>query len=95
MRMMKILLFLILGTVLLTSKSINVKIANRAEEVIKTYKDDPFERVRILYGMELRAFQWEWWFLMDQYPDVLGNTCMRVGKTVVVQLKNLEIIKSL
>lgn len=27
---------------------------------------------------------------MDQYPDVLGNSCMRVGKTVVIQLKNLD-----
>lgn len=68
----------------------NIQIANVAERVIKKYKDDPFERVRVLYGMELRAFQWEWWFLMDQYPDVLANACMRVGKTVVIQLKNLD-----
>lgn len=72
------------------AKTANVKIANRAEQVINKYRDDPFERVRILYGMELRAFQWEWWFLMDQYPDILGNACMRVGKTVVIQLKNLD-----
>ena len=67
-----------------------IKIHNVAEQVFERYKDDPFERVRVLYGMELRAFQWEWWFLMDQHPDVLGNSCMRVGKTVVVQLKNLD-----
>ncbi len=67
-----------------------IQIQNVAEQVIKHYKDDPFERVRVLYGMELRAFQWEWWFLMDQYPDVLANACMRVGKTVVIQLKNLD-----
>jgi len=67
-----------------------IKISNVAESVIQNYKDDPFERVRVLYGMKLRAFQWEWWFLMDQYPDILANACMRVGKTVVIQLKNLD-----
>lgn len=79
----------ILGTLLL-AKSSNIKVANIAEQVIQKYKDDPFERVRILYGMELRAFQWEWWFLLDQYPDTLGYCCNRVGKTVVIQLKNLD-----
>ena len=66
------------------------KVADVAERTILHFKDDPFERMRLLYNLELRPFQWEWWFLMDQYPDVLGYACMRVGKTFVVEIKNLD-----
>lgn len=67
-----------------------IQISNVADEVFKRYKDDPFERVRVLYGIKLRPFQWEWWFLMDQHADVLANACFRVGKTYVMGVKGLD-----
>lgn len=38
------------------------QVANVAEKVIQRYKDDVFERFRVIYQMELRPFQWEWFF---------------------------------
>lgn len=61
-----------------------------ADQVIQKYKDDPFERMRMIYRQELRPFQWEWWFLMDSHPDVVCKACPRVGKTVAISLKNLD-----
>ncbi|MCB0375802.1 MAG: hypothetical protein KDD04_07780, partial [Sinomicrobium sp.] len=66
------------------------QVANVAEKVIQRYKDDVFERFRVIYQMELRPFQWEWFFLMDKYPDVLVKSCKRVGKSVAVQMKHLD-----
>jgi hypothetical protein len=61
-----------------------------AQQVIDKYKADPFERMRIIYKRELRPMQWEWWFLMDENPDVVCIACPRVGKTVGITLKNLD-----
>lgn len=88
---MKILVWTILIPILLAVMAANnISVINQAEKVIQNYKDDPFERMRVIYNVELRPFQWEWFFLMDQYPDVLCQACMRVGKTVAVQIKNLD-----
>lgn len=65
-------------------------IGNVADRVIQRLKPDPFERMRLLYNKELRPFQWEWWFLMDEHPDVLCKACPRVGKTVDIAIKNLD-----
>lgn len=67
-------------------------VSNEGEVALKImthFTPDPFEFVRVIFGRELRAFQWRWWFLMDEYDDVLGYSCMRVGKTVGVQMKCL------
>lgn len=80
---------LIQVTILLANDRIN-QIALVAEKVIDKFKADPFQRLRVLYDVELRPFQWEWWFLMDTYPDIIGNSCFRVGKTYVIQIKNLD-----
>jgi len=61
-----------------------------ADQVIQKYKADPFERLRMIYRVELRPFQWEWWFLMDQHPDILCKSCPRVGKTVAISIKDLD-----
>ena len=66
------------------------QIANVADEVIKRYKDDVFERFRVLYRVELRPFQWEWFFLMDKYPEIIAKACPRVGKTFCIQMKHLD-----
>lgn len=68
----------------------HIQVQNKAEAVIQRFAADPIERVRILYGMELRLFQWEWWYLMDQYPDVVAKGCFRVGKTLVLAIKGLD-----
>lgn len=59
-------------------------------QVIEKFRPDPFERFRLLYQRELRPIQWEWFFLMDQHPDVLVKACPRVGKSVGISLKNLD-----
>ncbi len=88
---MKILPSVILATVLLVMANSSVdQIANVADKVIQKYKDDPFERMRMIYNVELRPFQWEWFFKMDTEPDVVAKSCKRTGKSVGVQIKNLD-----
>jgi len=65
-------------------------VGNVADQVLQKYKHDDFEFVRMIFGKELRPFQWEWWFLMDEHADVLVKACPRVGKTVDIALKNLK-----
>lgn len=65
-------------------------LATLAEKVLNKFRDDPFERLRLIYRQELRPFQIEWWLLMDAHPDVLVKACPRVGKTVAISLKNLD-----
>lgn len=65
-------------------------IGQTADLVLQKYKDDPFERMRLVYNKELRPFQWEWFFLMDEHPDILCKACPRVGKTVGIALKGLD-----
>lgn len=60
-----------------------------ADQVLQHLKADPVQFVDTVFNMELRAFQWQWWFLMEEHPDILGYACPRVGKTVVIQLRNL------
>ena len=67
-----------------------IQVANVAEKVIDNFRNDPFERMRVIYQVELRPFQWEWFFLMDEYPDIVAYSCMRVGKTVAIQVKHLD-----
>lgn len=60
-----------------------------SDQVLQHFKPDPVEFVRVIFGMQLRPFQWRWWYQMEEYPDVLGYSCMRVGKTVGIETRCL------
>lgn len=61
-----------------------------ALNVIEKYKADPFERARVIYGIEPRPFQWEWYFMMKDNPKSLGYACPRVGKTFQFEFNDLD-----
>lgn len=70
----------------------SIQVANVAEKVIENFKgpEKVFERFRVLYNMNLRPFQWEWFFMMDDHASVLLKSVRRIGKSVAIQMKNLD-----
>jgi hypothetical protein len=75
----------------MNKKRTNVEVLGEvALQVVERYKPDPLERIRVIYNRELRPNQVEWWYLLDDNPDVVCKACPRVGKTYLLAMKNLD-----
>ena len=83
------ILIIFLTVLLKMANNIVIK-GDVALQVVDKYRHDPFERFRLLYDMNLRPFQWEWFFLLKENPMALGYASPRIGKTVGFEFTDLD-----